>query len=79
MRPYRIKVPTPDFDIDLSLTPGVESLRLKNLIVKLAREGLLAPFCQALPWADDGSWLRASVSHCRMARLTNSEPLLERK
>jgi hypothetical protein len=54
-------------------------LDAQTLVTKLAVNDSFVPFCQGFPGSMMAVSMRASVNHCRMALLTNSGPLSERR
>ena len=76
---HRVEVPPPRFDNHLGLAAAAEPLDAEAFVTELAVEGLVGAVLPRLAGIDDGGLNVRPVSHCRIAWLTNSGPLSERR
>ena len=78
MRAHGVVVLPPRLNDDLSFAARTEPFDAQALVAELAVEGFVGGV-KGLPGSMMAVSIRASVSHFRMAWLTNSGPLSERR
>ena len=79
MRSHFIVMSPPDFDEDTGLGTAAKPSMLRHSSRNLPLKLSSAPFCQGFPGSIRAVAILASASHARIAVLTNSGPLSERR
>lgn len=79
VRAYGVVVPTPCLDENVGFTAAAEPLQTETLVAQFAVERFVGSVLPRFSGIDDRGVMRFSVSHFRIAWLTNSGPLSERR